>query len=90
MHLWQQATNIPPARRAPAVFLSLKGQAHAVILEKNIALLRSDDNIDKLIKKQDTLFLVDKNQSMFICNENFESYNCEPHVSINKYQIEFE
>ena len=51
MYLWQLATNIPPARKATAIFLSLKGQACAAILEMDIALLHSDDGIDKLIKK---------------------------------------
>ena len=60
MCLWQLAMNIPPAQRAPAVFLSLKSQAHAAILEMNMALLHSDDGIDKLIEKLDTLFLKDK------------------------------
>ena len=90
MCLWQLAMNIPPVRRALAVFLALKDQACAAILEMNIALLHSDDSIDKQIKKLDTLFLKNKNQSAFICYENFESYHSEPHVFINDYLIVFE
>ena len=82
--------NIPPARRASAVFLSLRGQARATILEMDIALLHFDEGIDKLIEKLDTVFLEDKNLSVFYCYENFESYHCEPYVSINNYLIEFE
>ena len=81
--------NILPAKRAPAVFLSLKGQARAAILERDVALLHSDDGIDKLIEKLDTLFQEDKNQSAFVCYENFESYHREPHVFINDYLIKF-
>ena len=89
-HLLQLAMNIPPARRAPAEFLSLNGQACAVLLEMDVALFHSDGGINKLIKKLDTLFQEDKNQSAFICYEYFESYLCEPHISINGYLIEFE
>ena len=67
--------HLPTARRALAVFLSLKGQARAAILEMDVALLHSDDGIDKLIEKLDTLFLEDKNQSPFVRYENFGSYH---------------
>ena len=70
--LWQLAVNIAPARRAPAIFLSLKDQAHTAILEMDVALLHSDDHIDKLIEKLDTVFLEDKNQSAFVSYENVE------------------
>ena len=56
----------------------------------DVALLHFDNSIDKLIKKLDTLFLEDKNQSTFISYENFESYHCEPQISLNDYLIEFE
>ena len=82
--------NIPPARRAPAVFLSLKRQANTAILEMDIALFHSDEGTDKLIKKLYTLFLEDKNQPVFVYYENFEGYLNEPHVSIHDYLIEFE
>ena len=90
MHLWQLAMNILPARRALAVFLSLKGQARTATLEIDVALLHSADGIDKLIKKLDTHSLEDRIQSAFVCNKNFESYQHEPHVSIYDYLIEFE
>ena len=89
MCLWQLTTNIPPTRRTPAVFLSLKSQAHTAILEMDIALLHSDDGMDKLIKKLDTLFLEDKNHSAFVCYKKFESYHHEPYISINDYGGKF-
>ena len=56
----------------------------------DIPLLHSDGSIDKLIKKLDTLFLENKNQSTLVCYENFESYDREPLISINDNLIEFE
>ena len=50
MRLWQLATNFSPARKAPAVFLSLEGQAPTAILEMGVALLHSNDGIYKLIE----------------------------------------
>ena len=46
--------------------------------------------MDKLVEKLDTLFLEDKNQSAFICYENFENYHRECNTSINDYLIQFD
>ena len=75
---------------SPCQKRSLKGQARTTILEMSVALLHSDDDVDKLIEKLYTLFLEDKNQSTIVCYENFESYHREPYVSINDYSIKFE
>ena len=67
IQLWRLASNISSSRQAPAVFLSLTGQAQTAILEMDISLLNAEDGMDKLVEKLDTLFLEDKNQSAFIC-----------------------
>ena len=89
IQLWRLATNISPSRQAPA-FLSLTGQARTSILEMDISLLNAEDGMDKLVEKLDTLFLEDKNQSAFICFENFENYHWECNTSINDYLIQFD
>ena len=71
-------------------FLSLTGQARTAILEMDISLLNAEDGMDKLVEKLDTLFLEDKNQSAFICYENFENYHRECNTSINDYLIQFD
>ena len=71
-------------------FLSLTGQARTAILEMDISLLNAEDGMDKLVEKLDTLFLEDKNQSAFICYENFENYHRERNTSINDYLIQFD
>ena len=70
--------------------LSLTGQARTAILEIDISLLNAEDGMDKLVEKLDTLFLEDKNQSAFICYENFENYHRECNTSINDYLIQFD
>ena len=69
---------------------SLTGQAQTAILEIDISLLNAKDGTDKLVEKLDTLFLEDKNQSAFICYENFENYHRECNTSINDYLIQFD
>ena len=71
-------------------FLSLTGQARTAILEMDISLLNTEDGMDKLVEKLDTLFLEDKNQSAFISYENFENYHRERNTSINDYLIQFD
>ena len=56
----------------------------------DISLLNAEDGMDKLVEKLDTLFLEDKNQSVFICYENFENYHRECNTSINDYLIQFD
>ena len=46
--------------------------------------------MDKLVEKLDTLFQEDKNQSAFICYENFENYHRECNTSIKDYLIQFD
>ena len=89
IQLWRLASNISPSRQAPAV-LSLTGQARTAILEMDISLLNAEDGMDKLVEKLDTLFLEDKNQSAFICYENFKNYHRECNTSINDYLIQFD
>ena len=90
IQLWKLATNISPSHHAPAFFLSLTDQPRTAILKMDISLLNAEDGMDKLVEKLNTLFLEDKNQSAFICYENFENYHRERNTSINDYLIQFD
>ena len=65
MQIWEMATCVEKAKRAFIMFLSLEGKAREAVLELDIAALNSEDGMEKVYEKVDTLFLEDINQSAF-------------------------
>ena len=89
MQIWELVTSLYKTKRAPIVFLSLKGKAREAILELDIAVLNSEDGMKNLYEKLDTLFLEDINQSAFRANETFEGYQRPPGTSLENFLIDF-
>ena len=87
--LWSMASTVPPQRKAPVVFLTLEGKAREAVLETDINLLNTENGLDILIEKLDTLFLQDENTSAFNTYENFEKFERDPNGSIQDYLIQF-
>ena len=69
MQIWEMAICIEKVKCAPMVFLSLES-----CLKLDIAALVSEDEMEKVYEKLDTLFLEDINKSAFLANETFEGY----------------
>ena len=90
MVLWEMATTVEKKKRAPTVFLSLTGKAREAILELDASLLNTEDGLNVLIKKLDTLFQEDKNQAALLAYDKFEQYKRPEDFSINEYLVEFE
>ena len=65
MQIWEMATSVKKAKRTHIVFLSLEGKTREAVLELDIVALNSEDGIEKVYKKLDTLFLEDINQFTF-------------------------
>ena len=74
MQMWEIATCVEQAKQALTVFLSQKGKAREAVLELNIVALNSEDGMEKVYEKPDTLFLEDINQFAFLAYETFEGY----------------
>ena len=47
---------VEKAKRAPIVFLSFEGKAREAVLELDIAALNSEDGMEKVYEKLDSLF----------------------------------
>ena len=56
MQIWEMATWVKKAKRAPIVFLFLEGKAREAVLELDIATLNSEDGMKKVYEKLDTFF----------------------------------
>ena len=71
------------------MFLSLEGEARESLLELNIVALNSEDGMEKVNEKFDTLFLEDINQSAFLAYETFKGYLRQLDTSIEDFLINF-
>ena len=90
MEIWEMATNVPPKKRAPTVFLGLTGKAREAILEMELSLLNTDDGLNHLYEKLDTLFKTDEDQAALNAYEKFEKYMRSNSMSMTDYRIEFD
>ena len=82
-------TCVEKVKQILIVFLSLEGKARETVLELDIAALNSEDRMEKVYEKLDTLFLEDINQSAFLAYETFEGYGRQPDTSIEDFLINF-
>ena len=90
MRFWEIATPTQKSKRAPTVFLGLKGKAREAVLEMDPEALNTDDGMLLLYEKLDSLFLVDKNQAALEAYGKFEKYLRPSDVSMFDFQIEFD
>ena len=87
--LWQVFTDLPTAKVAIAIHLSLAGRARQATSEISVHEL-SDGGIDILIAKLDRLFLQDKNWRCFNAYLSFENYSRDHNTGIDEYLSEFD
>ena len=57
MQILETTTFVKKAKSAPIAFLSLERKAREAVLELDIAALNSEDGVEKVYEKLDTLFL---------------------------------
>ena len=88
--IWETFTNLESKKRAPAIFLTLEGQARDAVLEMEIEKLSSDDGVKELLKTLDVLYLKDECTLAYEAYESFEKYIRPADLSINEYIIQFE
>ena len=58
--IWQAFTSIENKKQAPAIFLTLTGQAREAALEIDIEKLNAEDGVKNLIDALDKLYLQDE------------------------------
>ena len=88
MQIWEMATCVKKAKQALILFLSQEGKAREAVLKLDIVALNSDDGMEKVYEKLDTLFLEDK-LVCFLAYETFEGYQRQPDTSIKDFLINF-
>ena len=83
-------TDLEKKKQAPAIYLSLEGQARQCCADIKVETLHSDSGVDDLIEKLKTLYDKDAKQAAFIAYEEFETFQRRPSMSILDYINEFE
>ena len=87
--IWQTFNSLEKKKQAPAIFLTLTGQAREAILELDPDTLPVDSGVENLIKALDNLYLKDRDYSAYKAYETLEKFKCPPSMTINNYIIEF-
>ena len=90
LQIWESFTDIPGAKRGPAVFLSLQGKAREAALELGVEQINNKDGVKNIVAKLDKLYLKDKSQSTYEAYDNFEHFKRPSDMSISDYINEFE
>ena len=87
---WRLFTSIDKKKQAPAIFLSLIGQAREAIVSLDINRLSCDQGVQNLIGELDKLYLKDSQDSAYEAYKQFEKF-CRPKsMKISNYIIKFE
>ena len=90
LKIWEAFTSIEKKKQAPAIFLTLSGQAREAVLEIDLEKLASDDGVKNLVAALDELYLVDETCSAYEAYEAFEKFVRPSEMTISDYIIHFE
>ena len=77
-------------KQAPAIFLTLSGQAREAVLKPDISKIAHDDGVKNLLDCLDELFLKDETCLCYEAYEAFEKFVRPAAMSISDYIIQFE
>ena len=90
LSIWQAFTSLEKKKQAPAIFLTLSGQAREAVLGLDISKLAHDDGVKNLLDCLDEFFLKDETCSSYEAYEAFEKFVRPAAMSISDYIIQFE
>ena len=71
--IWQAFTSVEKKKQAPAIFLTLTGQAREAVLVLDVDTLTGDYGVKNLIECLDQLFLKDETYLAYEAYETFEN-----------------
>lgn len=90
IEMWVAATNLPPARQAPSVYLMMSGQPKASVRsslsKEDIA---KDTGMTILLEFLDKLYQKDKLKALCAAIDTFEDYRRPVNLGIQEYISEF-
>ena len=90
VQIWEAFTSLPEEKRAPAIFMTLRGEAKEAILNMDIALLTAANGVKNLTDELDKMYLKDESSQAYEAYEIFEKFMRPSGMSISDYVIKFE
>ena len=90
LKIWEAFTSIDKKKQAPAIFLTLSGQAQEAVLEIDIEKLKAENGVEHLVNALDELYLIDETCSAYEAYEVFEKFIRPFNMSISDFIIQFE
>ena len=90
LKIWQQLTSLDSSKQGPAVVLTLEGEAQQAALEISSEDLSSNNGVNKIIERLDTIYKKDELVQRFDKLESFESYKRPNNLSMRDFLAEFE
>ena len=90
LKIWVAFTSLDKKKQAPAIFLTLTGQAREAILNLEVNVLTAEDGVDKLIQELDKLYAKDETCTAYESYEKFEKFIRPSNMSMTDYIIKFE
>ena len=88
--IWEAFTSLPDEKKAPAIFMTLIGEAREAVLNMDIEKLTDKLGVKYLIEELDKMYLKDESSQAYEAYECFEKF-VRPHgMSISDYVIKFE
>ena len=88
--MWCRLTDLPKAKQALVVHLSLSGRAKNASGELELAVLEKDDGLQKLIEKLDSIFLPEKGRRQFSAFHKLYNLRRKDEVKVFEFVSEFE
>ena len=90
VNIWKGLSGLEANSLAPALVLSLEGEAQEAALEVSSEDLAKDTGIDSVIAKLDKIYAKDVLSEKYNALEAFESYKRPSNLSVRKFLVEFE
>ena len=90
IRIWEAFTSLPEEKRAPAILMTLSGEAKEAVLNMNIEALTDKTGVKNLIEELDKMYLKDESSQAYEAYETFEKFVRPSGMSISDYVIKFE
>ena len=90
LDIWELFTDLPAAKKGPAVYLSLSGRARDCVRDLSKEDIGHVDGVKKILEKLDKLFLKDKDTRAFLAFTEFYDYRRPSGVNMTDFLGKFE
>ena len=88
--IWSEFTELPPEKKGPAIYFSLKGKYRATVLaEVDFDQIKTRDGVTTIFDCLDRLYAKNKAESSFSAFDDFIKFKRPETMSIKDYIIEF-